>query len=105
MLSAFEARNVASAMGSGLTTRCDSSQQSAGGPPLSGADLPQHPWSKIGAEPAQHVVRRVRVVNLPIFPLVFRGQALPPARPGISGTSALSTVFAFATRELAAALR
>jgi hypothetical protein len=56
--------------------------------------------SKIGAEPTRCILQRVGVVNLPIFPLVFLGQALPPAGPGISGTSALSTVSAFATRKL-----
>ena len=85
-------------MGSGLTTRRYSSQQSAGGSPLSGAEFPQSPWSKIGAEPAQHVLQRVGMVNLPVFPSSVAAEAPSPARRGISGTSALSMVSAFATR-------
>jgi hypothetical protein len=54
-------------MGSRLTTRHYSSRQSAGGWPLSGANLPQPHWSKIGAGPVRYVLRCVGVVN----PLAF----------------------------------
>jgi len=56
--------------------------------------------SKIGAEPAHCVLQRGGVVNLPIFPSSLAAKAPPRTRPGISGTSALSGVSAFATREL-----
>lgn len=50
-------------MGFGLTTRHYSSRQSAGGWPLTGADLPQARWSKIGAGPMRRILRCVGVVN------------------------------------------
>jgi hypothetical protein len=56
--------------------------------------------SKIGAEAAQHALRCVGVVNLPIFPESRADKTPPPAKPGISGTCALSMVSAFATRRL-----
>jgi hypothetical protein len=50
-------------------------------------------------------LRRVGVVNLPIFLSSLAAEAPPAARPGIAGTSALSTVSAFATRRLGPRLR
>lgn len=81
-------------MGSGLTTRDNSSRRSAGGQSLTGANLPRWPWSKIGAEPALHVLRRISVVN-PMVSGVSCGQT---ARSGIFGTSDLSALSASATR-------
>jgi hypothetical protein len=43
--------------------------------------------SKIGAEPAQRVLLRGGVVNLPVFPLYLADKAPSPVTPGISGIS------------------
>jgi hypothetical protein len=56
--------------------------------------------SKIGAEAAQHALRCVGVVNLPIFPESLADKAPPPTMPGGSGTSGAFMVSAFATRRL-----
>jgi hypothetical protein len=62
-------------MGSGLTTRCNSSRQSAGARRYQAQFSPQCPLSKIGAGAARHVLPRIGVVNLPVFLLVFRDQS------------------------------
>ena len=68
-------------MGSGLTTRHYSSRLSAGGAPITGAQLPQCPWSKIGAEPTNCILQRVSVVNLPLFPHLARLERHRPRGP------------------------